>query len=76
MSKLVRKIKGRKIQSRQIPKFKVSLGHSKVRPRCGRNVNFKTGSQPASLFSVLNRDRKKTSKFFCNIKRKCVLAVS
>jgi hypothetical protein len=30
-------------KGRQIPEFKVNLGHSKVRPRCGRNGNFRTG---------------------------------
>ena len=45
------------------------------RPRYGRNGNFRTGSHPTSLLSVLNRGRQ-ISEFFGNVKRKCVLAVS
>ena len=33
----------RKIQSRQISEFKISLGYSKFRPRCGRNGSSGTG---------------------------------
>jgi hypothetical protein len=49
-------------QGWQIPEFKVSLRESEVRPRCGRNGNFKA--------------RKKTfSEFFCKVKgKKCMLA--
>ena len=65
----------RKIQSRQISEFKISLGHSKVRPRCGRNGNFRTEPLLAGLSSVLNRGRQ-NSEFFCCVKRKCMLAVS
>jgi hypothetical protein len=39
---------------RQIPKFKVSLGQSRIRPRCGRNGNFRAGFHPTILSSVLN----------------------
>lgn len=53
--------------------FKVSLEHSKVRPRHGRNGNFRTGSHP-SLSLVCNGGRQ-ISELFCNVKRKCVLAV-
>jgi hypothetical protein len=59
---------------RQIPEFKVSLGHIESRPRCCRNGNFRTGSHPASLPSLLNRGRQ-ISEFFCKDKRQCVLAV-
>jgi hypothetical protein len=60
-------------KGRQIPEFKVK--HSKVRPRCGRNNNFRTGSHPASLASMYNRSRQ-ISEFFCTVKRKRVLGVS
>ena len=34
-------------------KFLSGPGPSKVRPRCDRNANFRTGSHPAGLASVL-----------------------
>jgi hypothetical protein len=39
------------------------------------NGNFRTGSQPASLSSLLKRGQK-ISGFFCKVKRKCVLVDS
>jgi hypothetical protein len=47
----------RKIQRQADSSFKVSLGQSKVRPRCGRIGNFRIEFHPASLTSVLKRDR-------------------
>jgi hypothetical protein len=61
-------------KGKQIPKFRASLGSSMVRPRCGRNANFRTGSHSASLSSVLNIGRQIT-EFICNVKRKCMLSV-
>lgn len=56
----------------------LNLGWAWDRTRLGpggvKMVNFRTGSHPASLLSVLNRGRQ-ISEFFCNVKRKCVLAV-
>jgi hypothetical protein len=34
----------RKIQRKQTPEFKISLEQREVRPRCGRNGNFRAGS--------------------------------
>ena len=44
-------------QGKQISALRICLGQRRIRPRCGRNDNFKTGSHPASLSSVLNRGR-------------------
>jgi hypothetical protein len=70
MSQLVRQIKGR-----QISEVKVSVGHTESRPGCSRHDHFKTGSHPAILLSMLNGGRN-ISEFFCNIKKKDVLAIS
>jgi hypothetical protein len=56
-------------KGRQIPEFRVSLGQSKVRPRCGRHGNFSMKPHPASFGAVFNRGRQ-ISEFFCNVKRK------
>ena len=59
---------------RQIPEFKVSLGHSESRPRCGRNGNFRTMSHTTSLLSVLIKGSQ-ASEFFCNVKKNmCLLS--
>jgi hypothetical protein len=60
-------------RGRQIPEFRVSLGHNKVRPRYGRNGNFRSGSHPNSLVSVLNRGR---GILLQCLKKKSVLALS
>ena len=39
---LSERYKGRQIE------FKVSLGHIKVRPRCGRNGNFREETHPTT----------------------------
>ena len=57
---------------RQIPEFKVSLGHSQSRLMSGRNVNLRTESHRATLPSVLNLGRH-ISELFCNIKRNVFL---
>jgi hypothetical protein len=44
-------------KGRQISEFIVSLGQGRVKPRCGRNGNFRRRSHPASLLSLLNRGR-------------------
>ena len=61
-----------KCKGRQIPEFRFSLRQNKVRPKHGRK--FMVGSHPASLSSVLNRDRQ-ISRFIHNVKRKCVLTI-
>lgn len=33
----------------QVPKFKVSLGESRLRPRCGQDGNLWTRSHPAKF---------------------------
>jgi hypothetical protein len=52
-----------------------SPGQKEVKPGCGRNGNFRTGSYPATVAPMLYRG-KQISEFFCNVKRKPVLAVS
>ena len=54
-------------KGREVPEVRVGLGLSQVRPRCGRSGNFRTGSSPASLTSVLHRGRQ-ISEFFYNVK--------
>jgi hypothetical protein len=49
ISQLIRKMQ------RQITEFKVSLRQSKFRSKHGGNGNFRTGSHPASLLSVLTK---------------------
>jgi hypothetical protein len=59
---------------RQIPEFKVSLGHTESRTGCSRNNNFRTGSHPDSVASMLNRGRQ-ISEFFCNVRRNVCLVL-
>jgi hypothetical protein len=54
-------------EGRQIPEFRISLGQSKVIPIHDKHGNFKTGSHPATLASLLNQDRQ-ISEFFCRVK--------
>jgi hypothetical protein len=47
----------------------------RFRLRCARNGNLRVGSHPVILSSVLNKS-KHISEFFCNVKKKDVLAIS
>jgi hypothetical protein len=54
----------------QIPEIQVNLGQiEEVRPRCGRNGSFRSGSHPASLLFVLQKGRH-ISELFYNVKKK------
>jgi hypothetical protein len=55
-------------EGRQIPKFRGNVGKQNVRPKCGQKGNFRMGSLPAILMSVLKRGRE-ISEFFCKVKR-------
>ena len=47
-------------KGRQIPEFKVSLGQSKLKPRC---ADLRDGSHPASLLSVLTKADRSLNSF-------------
>ena len=71
-------IKVGRYKGRQVPEFRVSLGHREFRPRsrprprpkCGRNGNFRAESYPNILLSMLYKGWQ-ISELFCNVKKKC-----
>ena len=44
-------------KTRQVPEFRIKLGHSKVTLWLAGNDKFSAGSHPTSLSSVFNKDR-------------------
>ena len=57
-------------KTRQVPEFRIKLGHSKVTLWLAGNDKFRAGSHPTSLSSVFNKGRQ-SFELFCNAKKKC-----
>lgn len=66
----------KRYKDRQILEFQVNLEQiEEVRPRCGRNGSFRSGSHLTSLLFMLKKGRP-ISEFFYNVKKKNVCLLS